>query len=264
MTLEVGQVVYTEDGRAAEYAGNIGGQDFVRIILTQHNDEYGDESWPSDKLTPVPRVFLSAPMEKHDKRVTDAVAKIAALREEETAIHRSVLDLQEREKEANAALAKFPEMQTALDFLEGRITHVVTERYGEVTVEPLQDALAYHDENYGRRTPDGIKLLCLFGCKKGENPRWSINRYYDGSGSWTTIDPFTSEADAHAEVQRRADAAFLAWQTDGKDNGLHAYHKAGAIIPQAFHDHCAQVVAKSRDAKIAELEAQIIKLRDKP
>ena len=261
MTFEVGQEVYTEDGRAAVYAGNIGGQDFVRIMLSRHNDEYGDESWPSDKLTPVSKLFLTAPMERHDKRVAEATAKISALRDEEAAIRRSVLDLQSREKEANAAIAKFPDMQTALDFLEGRISHVVIESCGAVTVEPLQDALAYYDGDYGRRTIDGIKLLCLFGCKKGEKPRWAINRYYDGSGSWTTVDPFTSEADARAEVQRRADAAFVAWEVDGKDNSLRAYHKAGAVIPQSFHDHCAQVVAASRDAKIADLKAQISKLR---
>ena len=261
-TIEIGQEVFLEDGRAAEYAGNIGGQDFVRIILSRHDEEYGDDSWPSDKLTPVQKVFLSAPMEKHDKRVSDAAARVSALRDEEAAIRRSVLDLQAREKEANAALSKFPEMQTALDFMEGRITHVVVESYGDVTVEPLQDALAYYGGDYGRRTIDGIKLLCLFGCKKGEKPRWAINRYYDGSGSWTTVDPFTSEADARADVQRRADAAFAAWEVDGKDSGLRAYHKAGAVIPQAFHDHCVQVAAANRDAKIAELESKISKLRE--
>ena len=264
MTFEVGQEVYTEDGRAAVYAGNIGGQDFVRIMLSRHNDEYGDESWPSDKLTPVSKLFLTAPMERHDKRVAEATAKISALRDEEAAIRRSVLDLQSREKEANAAIAKFPDMQTALDFLEGRISHVVIESCGAVTVEPLQDALAYYDGDYGRRTIDGIKLLCLFGCKKGEKPRWAINRYYDGSGSWTTVDPFTSEADARAEVQRRADEAFTAWQTDGKDNGLNAYRKAGAVIPQDFIDWLAAIEAKKKAEKLQALRNQIAVLEATP
>ena len=262
LTIKIGQEVFLEDGRAAVYAGNISGQDFVRIILSRHDEEYGEEIWPSDKLTPATKVFLSAPMEKHDKRVSDAAARVSALQDEESAIRRSVLDLQAREKEANAALSKFTEMQTALDFMEGRITHVVVESYGDVTVEPLEEALAYYGEDYGRRTIDGIKLLCLFGCKKGEKPRWAINRYYDGSGSWTTVDPFTSEAAARAEVQSRADAAFAAWEIDGKDNGLRAYLKSGAVIPQAFHDHCAQVLVASRDAQIADLEGKISKLRE--
>ena len=262
MTFEIGQEVYIEDGRAAEYAGNIGGQEFVRIILSRCDDEYGDESWPSDKLTPVSKVFLTAPMEKHDKRVADAVAKVAALREEESSIRRSVIDLQAREKETIAALAKFPELQAAMDFLEDRVTHVVIESYGLVEVKPLQDALTQYEGNWGRRTANGMKLLCLFGHDKGKKPRWAINSYSDGSGTYTTIDPFTSEAAARAEVQRRADAAFSAWEADGKDNGLRAYHKAGAVIPQVFHNSCAKAAAASRDAKISELEAQIDKLRE--
>lgn len=262
MNFEVGQEVFTEDGRAAEYAGNIGGQDFVRIILSRHDDEYGEESWPSDKLTPVTKVFLTAPMEKHDKRVAEVAARISALRDEEAAIRRSVLDLQAREKTTIAALAKFPEMKTALDFLEGRITHVVIQSYGVVEIKPLKDALTQYEDSWGRRVESGMKLLCLFGHDKGKKPRWAINNYSDGSGTYTTVDPFTSEYAARAEVQRRADEAFTAWQADGKDNGLNAYRKAGAVIPQAYHDHCAKVAAASRDARIAELNAQIDKLRE--
>jgi hypothetical protein len=261
MQYEIGQEVYTEDGRKAEYAGNIGGRHFVRVVMYRDDDEYGQEEWASDKLTPAAKVFTAAPMEKHDQRVIDARAKVAALREQETAIRQSVLNLQKQEKETIAAIAKFPEMQTALDFLEGRITHVVIENYGGVEVKPLHDALvSYTDGSWQRRTENGMKLLCLFGHEKGKKSRWAINTYFDGSGHYTTVVPFTSEEDARAEVQRRADEAFAAWKADGKSGNLLAFQKSGATIPQEYLDHVAALDEKSKAEKLQKLRAEIAKL----
>ena len=262
---EIGQEVYTEDGRKAEYAGEIGGQHFVRVMLYRDDDDYGPEEWPSDKLSPVGKVYLAAPMERHDQRVIDAQEKVAKLRDEEAAVRRSVMALQAQEKEALAAVSKFPELRTALDFLEGRITHVVIENYGTVEVKPLQEALAYfEDSSWGRRTENGMKLLCLFGHEKGKKPRWAINHYYDGSGSYTTVDPFTCEADARAEVQRRADAAFIAWKADGKHNNLLNLQKAGATIPQEYLDHVAAIRAKAKAEKVEKLRAELAALEATP
>lgn len=256
---KVGQEVYTEDGRKAEYAGDINGQQFVRIILSRDDEEYGPEEWPSDKLTPVSKVYVTAPLEKLDARVAEMQARISAIREEEAAVRTSVLDLRKQEKEAQAAVAKFPDVQMALDFLEGRITHVLIENYSKAEVVPLQDALVYHeDRGFGNLTENGLKLLCLFGHEKGKQPRWAINRYYDGSGSYTTVLPFRSEDDARSELQRRADEAVVAWRDDVKLAGkVQMYRNAGAYVPDDFAAWLAGMAEAQKAEKIAKLKADL-------
>tara|TARA_Y100000114_G_C11697420_1_gene296707 strand:- start:63 stop:863 length:801 start_codon:yes stop_codon:yes gene_type:complete len=262
---ELGQEVYTEDGRKAEYAGEIDGQKFVRIVLFRDDEEYGLEEWPSDKLTPVSRVFKSAPMESHDKRVSEAMDRLQSIREEERAVRASVLDLRKQEKIALDAAAKFPEIQMALDFLEGRITHVVIEDYGSVRVVPLSEALTqYEDGGWGSRRENGLKLLCLFGHEKGKKPRWAINRYFDGSGSYITVDPFRSEEEARAEMQRRADAEFELWRSGEKVKSLGRWNESGVELPQDYLDHVEKIRLKAKSDKIEKLRAEISALEATP
>jgi len=263
MEFKVGQEGYTEDGRKAEYAGEIGGPTFVRIIFECEGHECGPEEWASDKLTPVHRVFVSAPLEKYDARVAQALDKLDAIREEEGAVRRSVLDLRQQEKQMVTEIAKFPELQTAMDFLNGRITHVLIENYGELKVLPLHEALANNeDHGYGARTENGLKLLCLFGHEKGKKPRWAINWYTDGSGTYTTVDPFLSEADARAELQARADVAVDAWREDSKNGGaVIKYHKAGALMPEDFLAWLDGVAEQRKLDRIRNLQEEIESLR---
>lgn len=256
----LGSEVFTENGRRAVYAGEIDGQKFVRILLGRDDDEYGYEEWPSDKLTPVSRVLLTEPFEVHGEKVAEALARIQKLREEESGIRTSVLDLQKQERELKAAATKFPQIATALDFLEGRITHVVIDDYSGIRVMRLEDALTSYEDSWGQKTADGLKLLCLFGHKKGQPPRWAINSYHDGSGSYTTVDPFCSEEDARAEVQRRADEAFAAWRANPeKARELDRFEKAG-VAPQDWLDHVEAVRADNRRKQIEKHRAEIAKL----
>ena len=87
MKHEVGDTVYTEDGHEAEYAGEIGGQMFVRFIMRIEDSETGPQEWPSDKLTPVSKVFDVAPMEKMDARITEAQDRYSKIMDETAALH---------------------------------------------------------------------------------------------------------------------------------------------------------------------------------
>lgn len=255
--VKIGSVVFTESGNKAIYAGEIDGQKFVRIMLQTEDPEEGIDEWPSDKLTPVSRVFASEPAPVVGPMILQLDERISKARQEEVALRTSIEKLRADERVLKAACAKHPEIATALDFLEDRISHVVIEEYGEIKVVPLQVALSDYEMSYGRRTDNGLKLLCLFGHKKGEAPRWAINRYHDGSGSYTTVTPFRSEAEAVSEVQRRADAAFAAWREGGKDYCLDRFGKAGVTPPQDYLDHRAAVKAKAVAEKVAKLRAEI-------
>ncbi len=254
MTHNVGDTVYTEDGREAEYAGDIGGQMFVRYIMRTEDSETGPQEWPSEKLTPVAKVFDVAPMEKMDARILEALDRYSKIMEETVTLRQEKAELESRRRVIEEAAKKHPDIQTALDFLEGRITHVVVSDYNGHAIKTLDEVLVYTDD-YKRE--DGLKLLCLFGFRKGKPPRWSINRYYEGGGSWTQIMPFHSEADAAAYVQRIADDAVAAWRTGKKNHGAERFLKSVATLPDDFLAHLASEKASYKERRIAALQAQI-------
>lgn len=260
----IGQEVFTENGHRAIYAGEIDGQKFVRLIIECGDPETGPEEWPSDELTPVGRVFVDEPQPARGKLVAEVETRIAAMREEEAGVRRSVLDLRQQERDLNAAMQKHPQIALAVDFLEGRITHVVVDGWAGISVQPLSEALIYSEEGWGRRTEKGLKLLCLFGHEKGKAPRWAINQYYDGSGHYTTVDPYRSEGEAKAEIQRRADAEFELWRRGEKTGDLSRFAKAGAAIPQDYLDHCALRASEAKADKISKLKEQIAQLEALP
>lgn len=256
----VGAEVFTEDGRRAIYAGEIGGQKFVRILLSHDDEEYGTEEWPSDKLTPVSRVLKSAPVERYAPAIEAARADMEALRSQIATARENVRDLQNQERDLNAAIAKFPALKTAIDFLEGRITHVVVRpSYGAAKVETFSDYISMKND-YGRT--EGIKLLCLFGTSERREVRWSVNRYYDGSGSWTEIFPFSSEAEAQAFIRDDFAAEIALWRSgEGRHN---AYARAEGIPIEEWPEDWCQHIAAKRDAQSAEqierLRAQIAEI----
>lgn len=258
--VEVGSEVFVEDGRRAVYGGQIDGQHFVRIMLGRDDDEYGYEEWPADKLTPVSRVLTTAPEERFAPAIEAAKADLEAMRSQISVMRANVSDLQAQERALNAAIAKFPALGTAIDFLEGAISHVViAPSYGELKVDTLSNYLAMTND-YGRK--EGLKLLCLFGVDDRKGCRWSVNRYYDGSGSWTEVIPFKNEADALAYVRADFESELSAWRNG---EARHKAHERCKAIPvQEWTDdwraHVEEVKAKSAAEQIARLQAQIAQI----
>lgn len=159
MSIGIGTEVFTEDGRRAIYAGQIDGQYFVRIMLGRDDEDYGYDEWPSDKLTPVSRVLATAPEECFAPAIEAAKADLEAMRSQISVMRESVSDLQAQERALKAAIAKFPALGTAIDFLEGAISHVViAPNYGEMKISTLSDYLTMTND-YGRK--DHAHPLCL-------------------------------------------------------------------------------------------------------
>lgn len=257
---ELNSEVFTEDGRRAIYAGQIDGQHFVRILLGRDDEEYGYEEWPADKLTPVSRVLLTAPEERYAPAIEAAKADLEALRSQISTARNSVSELQAQERTLNAAIAKFPALGTAIDFLEGSITHVVVApTYAKLEVMPLSDYLTMTND-YGRK--EGLKLLCLFGVDDRRGIRWSVNRYYDGSGSWTEVFPFKSEAEALAYVRADFEAELAAWRNGETRHKAHERCKAFPVEewPADWRAYVEGVNAKRAAEEIARLQAQIAQI----
>lgn len=257
MNIELNSEVFTEDGRRAIYAGQIDGQHFVRILLGRDDDEYGYEEWPADRLVPVSRVLVTAPEERFAPAIEAAKADLEALRSQISTMRESVSDLQAQERTMKSAIAKFPALGTAIDFLEGDISHVViAPNYGELKVDTLSNYLTMTND-YGRK--EGVKLLCLFGVNDRKECRWSVNRYYDGSGSWTEVTPFKNEADAWAYVRADFEAELAAWRNGEARHKAHERCKAipAEEWPDDWRAHVNEVKAKSAAEQIARLRAEI-------
>lgn len=253
---EIGSEVFVEDGRRAIYAGEIDGQKFVRILLSS-DEGYGVEEWPSDKLTPVSRVLMAAPVERYSPEIEAAQADLEVLRNQITVAREAIRELQTQERDITAAIAKFPELGTAIDFLEGRITHVaVTPSYGASKVHELTEFLTLKND-YGR--PEGLKLLSLFGTDERGKCSWLGNRYYDGSGGWTEVVPFKSEAEARAHLRAEFEAELAVWRSG---EARHKAHDRSAGIPvdewpDDWREHVAALKAKNAAERVSKLREQI-------
>lgn len=108
------------------------------------------------------------------------------------------------------------EIKQLIDFLSGKITHLVVENYQGWKITSLVDATASFDSWGWNRRFEGLKLISLFGSREdgiryGEKERkysldYRINDYSDGSGCfWKKVYPCSSMEEAKDMVD-----AFLA------------------------------------------------------
>jgi hypothetical protein len=226
-------------------------------------------TYPSDKITPAQKVYAAPPVAVWDKQVLAKREQISELDRELTAKHQELRDAERNKTAMEKAAAKYPCIQQALDFIEGRITHVVKwTGYGDPTIHTLPEAFEDVDTWGGHRKVDGMKLLCLFGTDTRGQTKWGLNQYRDGSGgSWTQIWPAQSEAEARARVQEMVDAALKSWRSG--EERWHVGH-IGLVETYKTHDwltppddwlaHRAEQEEKMRQQKIDKLREELAKL----
>jgi hypothetical protein len=110
--------------------------------------------------------------------------------------------------------------------------------------------------DYGRH--EGLKLVSLCGTKDGKR-RWLANRYYDGSGSWTEVVPFKSEADALAHLRADFEAELAAWRSGETQHRAHD-RSAGIPVeewPEDWREYVASLKAENAAERIGKLRKQI-------
>ena len=141
MTYEPNQTVYLSDGREAVYVMANGDQHLVRVVREVEDEETGPYSYPDDKITPAYAVYKTPPVEVYDAAIADLKAKINDLNAEITAKRAEAASILRNKVAMEREAAKYPSIQQALDFIEGRITHVVHwTHYQAATIAPVKDA----------------------------------------------------------------------------------------------------------------------------
>lgn len=266
------QTVYLPDGREALYVTKNGQDHLVRVVyeVPDSHDEPG-YSYPSDKITVARQVYAAPPVEVWDKQVLAKREQVRELDRELTVKRQEIADAAKNKAAMEKAAAKYPCIQQALDFIEGRITHVVKwAGHRAATIHAMPAAFEEVDMWGGRRQVDGMKLLCLFGTDKHGKTTWGLNQYRDGSGgSWTTIWPARSEAEARAKVQELVDAAMAAFRSGNEKwwvghIGLADTLKANPWmdVPEDWAAHQAAQEEQKRQARIAKLRAELAELEN--
>jgi hypothetical protein len=267
MTFQPDQTVYLPDGREAVYVTEHNGTHLVRVVF--HSPGGYDEppyDYPSDTVTGVQTVYAAPPVEAYDERIKARHATLLELDQQLQAKRQEIADAARNKTAMEKAAAKYPCIQQALDFIEGRITHVVRHGgYGGAEILTLKDAFEQIDRWGGGSRPEGMKLLNLFGTDEhGRNVAWGLNEYRDGSGSTRyTIWPATSEQDARRIVMTMLGDAINVWRggTDrGADIKATLDKNPWLKAPDDWLKHQAEQDAARKAEKIAKLHAEIEKL----
>lgn len=263
---EPGQIVYLPDGREAEYVLANGHEHLVRVTYEVEGiDGEPDHSYPSDKITTTREVYASAPVEVWDKQVLAKRRMLRELDRELTAKQWELKDIEKDKLEMRKGAAKYPCIQQALDFIEGRITHVVVYEYWGAEIKTLPEAFEDVDTWGGGRRVGGMNLLNLFGTdEKGRSVAWGLNQYRDGSGSVRyKIEPAHSEGHAMQIVGKVLTEALEVWRA-GKTPEINIKgtleKNPWLTAPDDWIAHIEAKKAEKREAKIEKLRAELSEL----
>lgn len=270
MTFQPDQTVYLPDGREAVYVMQNGDQHLVRVMHEVDDYETGQYTYPDDRITAAAKVYATAPVEVWDAQVLAKRAQVRELDRELTAKRQEIADAAQRKTDMEKAAVKYPCIKQALDFIEGRITHVVVwSGYGGAQIRTLQEAFVAVDTWGGRRKFEGMKLLNLFGTDdRGRPVAWGLNTYRDGSGGTQKhIWPAHSEGHAMQILGGLFHDSVAAWRSGEKN--WHVEHigitetlklNPWLTAPEDWIAYRAEQDAKNRADQIAKLREQIAKL----
>ena len=194
---------YLRSGQMVEVIGKVEGkpQWIVSELLEGMQGDGDSHTYPSEYSFITNEIFDVPPtrvlcaevkkLEEEAKRLQDVIWK-------------SRQEIREIEEEKNKTLEKvkkYQGLEHIEDFIEGKITHYLTFKYGDPEIISFKDTFV--EDNYSR-IRNTHKLLTLFGNSQG-NLSWGLNEYKDGSGSNTEVIPCISLEDAKEKAQQWLD-----------------------------------------------------------
>jgi hypothetical protein len=197
----------------------------------------------------------------------------ADLRSKAQDLRSEISSLELNKKEVIKRAGDYPCIQHTLDFIEGRFTHAVVIEWNGPQIVTLNEALTYLED----KREKGMKMLGLFGTEKyrlGIPPyglkdrkmEWKVNRYTDGSGSWSSVIPCYSEQEAHEKVQEIVNQNIDAWRSGGNPEIKTDVEKTKSQypwveLPLDWVTHRKKKAEGEIKQKIDQLQAQIDKYR---
>ena len=186
--IEKGSAVYDHRGREYEYVMKAP-HGYGHLVMAVTDDD-GEPYYESPET--LYQVYTDPPKERIDGEVVKAQAKLDDLKKqileasgELRGLERDVPKRIEALRQRSAALRRIEEC------LDDKVTHFVYKEYGPLKIMTVEDATKT-DGGYG-------KLLTLWG-RVGEDMKWRLSQYSDGSGGSTTVIPCLSYEEALEEL----------------------------------------------------------------
>ena len=247
---------FTPEGREVEY---IGKATCVPGLIVRDVYDDGEEQHIGDAYIYEGVLFGNEPAQRMHPDIIAAEKTLASLRQE---IKVARVQLDELTPRINDAKAKHESFRTLLDYLDGKITHVVvTCEYSAPAIVALADLLSGRDEY--EKWANAVCLFAIPGKKANryEKPvQWKVNRWYDGSGGWKEFTPCRSEDEAKGIVQGIVDSALAEWRAGG--NPRHYLYEIKKVNPWFdVPEDWAEFVEKKRKRSLMDsrtaLQAQI-------
>lgn len=222
--LKPGDTCYDGAGLKYEFIGPMpNGAGFAVYPMIYEFDNYseGDREVTSETVAIIAKVYAKAPAPAYEKSIEEATARLRKI-DAEIASKRAELNRVEgRLQDFNRDLAGSPDFTLALDFIEGRITHVVL-GVTPPRIMTVEEAFRPTDL-YGETPVNGpINLLSFTGhydAKGNRITRWAVSSHSDGSGLAREGKLCRSFEEAEAIVQNLFVEACIEYrnsrQTDG-------------------------------------------------
>lgn len=188
-----GSTVYDSNGYEVEVVSPASPGAVVRRILL---DEESGEPCGYGRVHYVEQVFLKPPLVKLSSEYTSLQEKVALARRE---LHDETHALETAKKDKVKLLAKLrqvPVLEKLEAFIDGKITHYVTEECGFVKILTLEETKDHYAD---MRSP--FKLLSLIGGSNGDIG-WNLCEYSDGSGSRSQVHPCLSLEEAQTTARQ--------------------------------------------------------------
>ncbi|WP_065321745.1 hypothetical protein [Tritonibacter mobilis] len=257
---ENGQRVFTSSGEEVEFAGSLNGVTFIRRVFEEY-DGYGDEVTErvSEPVQHRGELFSSAPVYRLDEQYKAAAGELekvcSELEKQQALLDEACAKTLDMEKLAE----KHEDFRLLVDFLEGRITHVVKLRYGLEIIE--LSAILSGKDSY-ERWPRAIGLFAVPNDLKGKygntQATWQVNRYKDGTGDWSEFIPCRSLEEAHQLAQNCFDQQVQIWRDGGRpEYWMWDLHKKANWV-QLPDDWAAHLEEK----KLGGLQDRVAKARE--
>jgi hypothetical protein len=254
------QDVFLENGQQAQYQGTVTNKLCVKLYK---QDSDTNELWLSDKITLVDMVFEHEPYELYGELTTKSQERLKALDDERIKLSKEIIELTNTKNELTKAIAKFPDLALAIDFLEGRINYLVVSTFSRVELVETKEFLEYKEnENYYQNI--GIRLLCLFGISSDRKTHWMTNEYPDGSGHWTTVIPFETKEEAENFIKEEFVKECKLWLKDNDHQHITKFKSCQVFLtyPQEYLEAIKRNEIEYIAKKVSAKEKELVELRD--
>jgi hypothetical protein len=227
---------YLSDGHAVEVVATLP-MDRGFVVDPCVEDAETGEPVLLGELMIVDDVYDKPPIEYIDSQIRDKQMKLNAVHEELRLIEQECRLAQAERKRLLEKLKQLPALRRIEEFLDGKITHVVSSQYGRIHITPIDEMVCDSDREY-RHNPKSLKLMTLYGQQPGELS-FRVNKYKDGSGSSSSeyeAFPCCSEEEAKSLAGKLIDEQIADARGYYLEESVKSADKIGHPVPDGLRE----------------------------